>query len=469
MNRSILIIEDNATLARNMATSLRQQGYAVTVAGQGTQGLAEAEATPPDVVLVDYNLPGMSGLEVLRCLRLRQPHARVIMLTGHGSVEIAVEAMKAGACDYLSKPVALSEVHRAIEKALGEPAAPPALRRPAAGAPAGSGVGQLLGESAPMLALKGALARLLEAEEALKDHDRPTVLITGETGTGKELVARAIHDGGARREGPFVELNCASLPASLVESELFGFERGAFTDARERKLGIVEMAQGGTLFLDEIGELDLSVQSKLLKLIEDRVTRRLGGLRDNRSHVRILAATNQQLERQVALGQFRADLFFRLRIVHLHLPALRQRGPDILMLARHFLALHGERYGKTGLRLAPDCERLLLDYRWPGNVRELRNCLEQAVLMAQAGEIQAEQLVLAPMAAFAVDEAPSSGMGVLPEQGVVLEEVEGTLMRQALTRTRWNVTRAAKLLGVSRDTLRYRIEKFELQPPDHLP
>ncbi|MBA2961364.1 MULTISPECIES: sigma-54-dependent transcriptional regulator [Ramlibacter] len=467
MSRSILVIEDNATLARNLATSLRQHGYGVTVAAQGTQGLAEAEANPPDVVLVDYNLPGINGLEVLRRLRSRQPEVRTIMITGHGSVEIAVEAMKSGACDYLSKPVALADVHHAVEKALGE-SAPPVARAPSRGPPAGSSLGSLLGDSPPMLTLKDALARLFEAEEALKDHDRPTVLITGETGTGKELVARAIHQGGARREGPFVELNCASLPVALVESELFGFERGAFTDARERKPGIVEMAQGGTLFLDEIGELDLSVQSKLLKLIEDRVTRRLGSVRDNRSHVRIIAATNQQLERQVALGHFRADLFFRLRIVHLHLPALRERGADILMLARHFLALHGERYGKTGLRLAPACERLLLDYPWPGNVRELRNCLEQAVLMAQTDEIQAEQVVLAPMAAFGVDEAPSSGMGVLPEQGVVLEEVEGTLMRQALMRTRWNVTRAAKLLGVSRDTLRYRIEKFELQPPDNL-
>jgi two-component system response regulator AtoC len=466
MTGTILVIEDNATLARNIATSLRQRGHLVGISAEGSEGLAQAKASPPDVVLVDYSLPGMDGLEVLRRLRVQQPHARVILVTGHGSVEIAVEAMKSGACDYLSKPIALADVHRAIDKAM-EPAVPSrGLRRDPADRAC---LDHLLGDSGPMRALKEAMVRLLEAEEALKDHDRPTVLITGETGTGKEVVARAIHEGGPRRDGPFVELNCASIPAALVESELFGFERGAFTDARERKRGIVELADGGTLFLDEIGELELPAQSKLLKLIEDRVTRRLGGLRDNRSRVRIVAATNQQLERQVARGQFRADLFFRLRIVHLQVPALRERGADILLLARHFLAVHGERYGRPGLRLAPACERLLLDYPWPGNVRELRNCLEHAVLMATAGEIQAGQLALAPMATFGIGDEARPEVGVLPEQGLVLEEVEGTLMRQALVRTRWNVTRAAKLLGLSRDTLRYRIEKFELQPPDHLP
>jgi two-component system response regulator AtoC len=292
------------------------------------------------------------------------------------------------------------------------------------------------------------------------------VLVTGETGTGKELVARAIHDGGSRREGPFVELNCASLPTALVESELFGFERGAFTDARERKQGIVELARDGTLFLDEVGELDMAVQSKLLKLIEDRVTRRLGGLRETHSHVRIVAATNQQLDRQVARGQFRADLYFRLRIVHLQVPALRQRGSDILLLARHFVERHGQRYGKPQLRLTAACEQLLVDHPWPGNVRELRNCLEHAVLMAQDDVIDAHQVVLAPVVGPGWDPPGAAGLGALPEQGLVLEEVEGTLMRQALLRTRWNVTRAAKLLGMSRDTLRYRIEKFELAPPD---
>jgi len=414
------------------------------------------------VRLVDYSLPGMDGLELLRRLRSGHPGVKSIMITGHGSVDIAVEAMKSGACDYLSKPIALSDLRVTIEKAVRGESSARGNAAPAPGSEAA--LDKLLGESPPMQAMKELLRRLLEAEHALRDRDRPAVLITGETGTGKELVARAIHDGGPRREGPFIELNCASIPASLVESELFGFERGAFTDARERKRGLVELAEEGTLFLDEIGELDLPAQSKLLKLIEDRVTRRLGGVREQRSNVRIVAATNQDLERLVAAGRFRGDLFFRLRIVLIRVPPLRERGADVLLLARHFVRLHAQRYGKPGMHLSPGSEQLLVRYAWPGNVRELRNCLEQAVLMAPGEEIGPDRLLLSPVTALGLHPS-SDAPAVLPEQGLVLGEIEGTLMLQALTRTHWNVTRAAKLLGLSRDTLRYRIEKLELKPP----
>ncbi len=462
MSRSVVIVEDNATLAKNMATYLRQHGWETRTAAQAGEALDQIGRAQPDVVLVDYSLPGMDGLELLRRLRSGHPDVKSIMITGHGSVDIAVEAMKSGACDYLSKPIALSDLRVTIEKAVrGQSSVrgnvPPAPSSEAA-------LDKLLGESPPMHAMKELLRRLLEAEHALRDRDRPAVLITGETGTGKELVARAIHDGGPRREGPFIELNCASIPASLVESELFGFERGAFTDARERKRGLVELAEEGTLFLDEIGELDLPAQSKLLKLIEDRVTRRLGGVREQRSNVRIVAATNQDLERLVAAGRFRGDLFFRLRIVLIRVPPLRERGDDVLLLARHFVRLHGQRYGKPGMRLSSGSEQQLVRYAWPGNVRELRNCLEQAVLMAPGEEIGPDRLLLSPVTALGLNPA-GEAPAVLPEQGLVLGEIEGTLMLQALARTQWNVTRAAKLLGLSRDTLRYRIEKLELKPP----
>ncbi|KQT13857.1 sigma-54-dependent transcriptional regulator [Ramlibacter sp. Leaf400] len=464
MNRSVLIVEDNATLAKNMATYLRQHGWEARTAPEAGTALLQIADAPPEVVLVDYSLPGMDGLELLRRLRSDHPGVKPIMITGHGSVDIAVEAMKSGACDYLSKPIALSDLRQTVEKAVR--VAPAVRPPPAAQSTAGrAGLDKLLGESAPMQGMKELLRRLLEAEHALRDRDRPSVLITGETGTGKELVARAIHEGGPRRDGPFIELNCASIPAALVESELFGFERGAFTDARERKRGLVELAEEGTLFLDEIGELDLPAQSKLLKLIEDRVTRRLGGVREHRSNVRIVAATNQDLERLVAAGRFRGDLYFRLRIVLIRVPPLRERGADILRLARHFVRLHGERYGRPDVFLSASSEELLAGYSWPGNVRELRNCMEQAVLMARNNEIGPERLVLSPMAALGMRQMDTPEPAMLPEQGLVLEEFEGTLMLQALMRTHWNVTRAAKLLGLSRDTLRYRIEKLDLKPP----
>lgn len=467
MTYAVLIIEDEATLAKNMATYLRRHGYEIKTAAGGKQALAQMSAFQPDVVLVDYSLPGMDGLDVLRRLRAEHPQVKAIMITGHGSVEIAVKAMKAGAHDYLSKPVALSELKLIVDKVVEQNRLEGKLSYYREKEASTSGLDKLLGESPPMRALKDAVRRLIDAECGLKDRDPPAVLLTGETGSGKQLVARAIHYDGPRRDGPFVEINCASIPASLVESELFGFERGAFTDARERKRGLVELAQDGTLFLDEIGELDLAIQAKLLKLIEEKAVRRLGALREQRALVRIIASTNQDLERLTGEGRFRADLFFRLRIVYLHMPPLRLRGHDILLLARHFLAQHGARYGKPRLTFSPSAEKMLLEYSWPGNVRELRNRLEQIVLMSQRDQIEPEQLALGSMQppddpGISRDAA---GVPLLPEQGVALEQVEQALVRQALVRTHWNVTRAAKLLGLSRDTLRYRMEKYELKPP----
>jgi two-component system, NtrC family, response regulator AtoC len=463
MNNAVLIIEDNATLGKNMAAFLRQHGYDARTAADSVQAFSMMEQFRPAVALVDYSLPGMNGLDILKCLRLERPDVKAIMITGHGSVEIAVEAMKSGASDYLSKPLALSEMKLIVDKVLGQqqneaPTIQHQLEQRS------RKIEDLIGESPQMRALKEAIGRLISAEFALRDRDRPAVLVTGETGTGKELVARAIHHDGPRGSGPFLELNCAAMPATLIESELFGHERGAFTDARESKQGLVELAHEGTLFLDEIGELDLSIQSKLLRLIEEKAVRRLGGLREERAQVRIVAATNQDLERLISERKFRADLFFRLRIVHLHLPPLRDRGHDILLLARHFLQQHSERYGKHGLSFSPSGCKALLGHSWPGNVRELRNRMEHAVLMAQGPQLGAEQLALTPAAAV---RGTSSDPDVprLPEQGVVLEQFEQSLVRQALQRTHWNVTRAAKLLGLSRDTLRYRMEKFELKPP----
>jgi DNA-binding NtrC family response regulator len=306
-----------------------------------------------------------------------------------------------------------------------------------------------------MLALKSTIRHALTAESSLTDADPPAVLITGETGCGKELVARALHFEGPRRNQPFVEFNCSAIPLHLVEAELFGYERGAFTDAKERKPGLIETAEGGTLFLDEIGDIDLSMQVKLLTLLENKMVRRLGSVRENHANVRILTATNKPLESLVRDGKFRSDLYFRLRIVHLQVPSLRERGDDVLLLAQHFLSMHRKRYQKPELKLSPEALAVMRDYAWPGNVRELRNAIEQAVFLAKSDVMGPEHLHLTRIDT-AMDPAP------LPTTGVSLVQVERDLVAKALDQANWNVTQAARLLGISRDTLRYRIEKFQL-------
>jgi DNA-binding NtrC family response regulator len=393
-------------------------------------------------------------------LKRSNPEIPVIMLTGQGSVEMAVEAMKLGAADFLTKPVVLSKLKLVIERVLGEERQVNALAYYRDRERDNSGLGLLLGNSKPMEALKSMVKRLLDAECALGDDEPPAVLITGDTGTGKEVLARAIHYDGSRAKGPFIELNCGAIPAQLLESELFGHERGAFTDAKERKIGLVEAADGGTLFLDEIGDMDAALQVKLLKLLEEKKVRRLGSVRDQKINVRIIAATHQSLEQRVNERLFRSDLYFRLRIVQLSLPPLRERGDDILLLARYFLAQQSRRYNKEFLQFSPAAEAAMLAYQWPGNIRELRNVIEQTVLLSASPLIEPAQL---PFCAVLGGQA-LLGESTLPalEADLGLEQVERDLLERALLKTDWNVTHAARLLGISRDTLRYRIDKHRL-------
>jgi two-component system, NtrC family, response regulator AtoC len=464
MSRAILIIEDEAVLAKNIKTYLERHEYEVVAAATGEEGLEKLEAFLPDVVVLDYQLPKMNGLEVLTRLRDKSPDTKVIMITGHATVEVAVQAMKSGAYDYLSKPVVLSELKLLVDRALGQERVEKTLNYLQTRQASVSDLKALLGESPQMLDLKEKIKRLVTAEFSLSDNDLPAVLITGETGTGKEVVARAVHFEGPRKRRPFVELNCASIPSHLLEAELFGYERGAFTDARERKYGLMEAAEGGTLFLDEIGELELPMQIKLLKVLEEKKVRRLGGLRENRIDFRIIAATNQDLPQRVQEGKFRSDLYYRLRMMHLSLPPLRARDGDILPLAQAFLAMHGARYRKPDLYFSPDAEQRLLSWHWPGNVRELRNMLEQIVLMAQGNAITADE-ILFPRFAPADDAPPvTTAFASLPvNKELNLEGMERQYLVTALEQSGWNVTQAAKMLGLSRDTLRYRMEKFNLK------
>lgn len=457
MHPAVLIIEDELTLASNLHTYLTRLGFEVRCAETAESGIELLDAFRPEVVLLDYNLPGCDGLEALGRIRSADPQIRVVLITGCGTTELAVKAMKAGAADYLSKPLALAELRLLLERLVGQNQLEGTVdyfqRRQAQF----SGLEKILGESAAMLALKRTVGRLLDAERQLIDGRAPAVLITGETGTGKGLVARALHFDGIRRSKPFVEINCGALPSTLVEAELFGYERGAFTDARQRKVGLGETANEGTLFLDEIGDTEPALQVKLLKLIEEQSVRRLGGLREQRVNVRVISATNRSLSEMVGTGQFRADLFYRLYTVELRVPALRERANDAVLLARHFLALNAVRYRKHGMRLTSDAEAAILQYPWPGNVRELRNAIEQAVLLASGNIIEPDDLPLARGARPVV--AVPAGVSAANEADLNLDRIEQAAIQRALDIAQGNVTQASRLLGISRDTLRYRLEK----------
>jgi two-component system, NtrC family, response regulator AtoC len=467
---SVLVIEDETILAKNIATYLRRLNHEVKHAQTGEIGLALVESERPDVVILDYNLPGMDGLELLPRIQAIDASIKTIMATGQGSEQLAVDAMKAGAYDYLIKPLVLGKLKMVLDKIMGEARVGQELdyyRKKEAGE---GGIEQLVGESSPMLLLKGLISQVLEAERCLVDAEPPAVLVTGETGAGKELVARALHYAGPRRAKPFIEVNCSSIPTNLLEAELFGYERGAFTDAKERKLGLIEAAEGGTLFLDEIGEIDLTLQAKLLKLLEDKRVRRLGAVRENKVDVRIVTATNRNLEQQIRDGKFRADLYFRLRIVQLEVPPLRERSTDIELLAEHFLAIHRTRYGKSNLRFSPEVLSTFAAYGWPGNVREMRNAIEQSVILARSDVLFPSDLSFSgdlSMATTELNLTPPTviqlPMTTIPPGGLKLSDVERTLVVQALERCGGNVSKAARLLGISRDTLRYRMDKYQLR------
>ena len=468
MANSILIIEDDEMLADNIREHLERNQWEVHVAHNAEDGLKKLESVRPDMVLTDYRMPGKTGVDVIRGALEIDPEVKIIMLTGEGNAQIAVDAMKAGACDYLSKPISLAELKLVLEKALGHSKVEKTLsvmqrRQPRASLEA------IIGDSPPMLAAKTKARQVLEAERRMNDGDLPAVLITGETGTGKELLARALHFEGVRSNWPFIEINCASLPPNLLESELFGHERGAFTDAKDRRIGLVEAADGGTLFLDEIGEVDLSIQAKLLKLLEEKSLRRIGSVRERKVNIRIVSATNQNLEQMVREGRFRSDLYFRLRVISLSMPPLRTTGEDILRIGEFYLQAHAKRYGKKGLHFSPEAKDRLLRYGWPGNVREMRNMLEQTVLLCQDEVITPDQLAFGNGQLHNPDAQANQqdyNAPAIAGRGTgKIAEVEQDMVYKVLSKTDWNISKSAKLLGLSRDMLRYRIEKYGLARP----
>jgi two-component system response regulator AtoC len=447
---TLLIVDDEELVRWSLRERFARDGY--TVLESGTAAGAIDKITPAvDLVLLDYRLPDGDGLTVLRQIKELSPDTLVILMTAFSTVENAVAAMKHGAYHYLNKPFNLNDVSATVEKALETSRLRREVRLLRGSQSREYGFDAIIGASPAMLAAKSLLERIAASPAT-------TVLLTGETGTGKDLAAKAIHYNSERASKPFVNITCSALPEQLLESELFGHERGAFTDARQQKRGLLETADGGTVFLDEIGEMTPGLQAKLLRFLEERTFKRVGGLNDIRVDVRVVAATNRDLEDEVKAGKFRDDLFYRLQVMPVRLPPLRERVGDIRLLGAHYIDRYNREFRKHVRGLQPAAQSLLDQYRWPGNVRELRNAIERAMLLADNGLLGAED--------FATLSRTTTTMAFrLPPEGVDLETVERQLLVQALHRAGGNQTQAGHLLGINRDQVRYRIEKFGLTKP----
>jgi two-component system, NtrC family, response regulator AtoC len=462
----VLIIEDEALLARNIKTFLGHRGYQAEAVDTVAKGVERYKALQPDIVLVDHNLPDGTGLSFIQDIRSQDRWTKLVMITAHGGVEVAVAAMKSGADDYLTKPVSLDEIAILVDKLLAQSRLEGSLSYFRSRDKGDSGLGKILGTSPTILQMKQRIRMLTSAERAADSSGKepgPPVLILGETGTGKELIARALHFDGPRAEQPFISVNCAALPEQLVESELFGHERGAFTGAGDKKIGLFQAAEGGTLFLDELGELPLPQQAKLLRAIEDNVIRPVGSVRDRAINVRFIAATNAAIEERARQAEFRSDLLYRLNTVTIEVPPLRNRGDDILLLAESVLEHCRRRYARPKLSLTAEAAAALLKHPWPGNVRELRNTIEQSCLMCARDVIGPADLNLRELPPLVREASAAASL-----EKASLTDVERSLIIDALRQHSGNVTMAARALGVSRDTLRYRMEKHALRRDDYV-
>jgi DNA-binding NtrC family response regulator len=451
----VLVIEDEKLIRWSLRNALEAEGLTVVEAATLGQGRRALENEDPDAVLCDVRLPDGSGLECLKAAVADLPDVPFFVITAHGSVEDAVAAMKAGAYDYLTKPieseVLLPLLRRALERT--------ELRREVRRLRAQQEL--LFGGSATIIGKSPAIRTLLSTIDKIGKSDAATILLSGESGTGKGLVARAIHEQSRRRAQPFMHVVCAAIPETLLESELFGYEKGAFTDARAQKRGLLELAEGGTLFLDEVSEIPLALQAKLLGFLEDRTFKRVGGTRDIRVNLRVVAASNRDLDREVRESRFREDLYFRLKVIPLDLPPLRERLEDVPMLVEHFLQQFRKELGGGPTVVSPGAMAILQAYAWPGNVRELRNVLERALLLGTEGRIDVGDLPpdLRPRL-----EAQPDGRRLLrlPAEGLDFETLEKDLVVQALEYAGGNQTRAGQYLAMNRDQIRYRMKKFGL-------
>ena len=470
----ILIIEDEDTLRRSIARGMEMDGYAVHESDSLSSARRLVNETEFGVILTDVNLPDGSGIDLVKQLREEGYVGGIVVMTAYGTIDTAVEAMKSGADDFLQKPVRLDELSIVLEKVLAHRKAATRLDTYERLERIHENASGPLGESEAFsrtIGLADRYARLPIPTEQSAGDDLPTILLLGETGSGKGVIARHIHDAGVSGEAkdtpPFVHVNCAALPANLIEGELFGNEKGAYTDAKGARPGLFETAEGGTIFLDEIGEMPTEMQAKLLLVVENGTFRRLGGTRDRRVRTRIIAATNQDLDRRVETGEFRSDLLYRLNALTIRIPPLRERGEDALRIAERLIDQMGHDLGRPGLHLDESAKSSILDHSWPGNVRELINCLKRASILADDEAITSETLGLeidSPGKARQLSSVSAESMRFNFERGPIsFEDLERALIVSALEYANGNVSKAARCIGLNRGALRYRIERLGLE------
>ncbi|MBA4372423.1 MAG: DNA-binding response regulator [Thermodesulfovibrio sp.] len=451
----ILVIDDEKLLRWSLQQNLSKEGFTVVTAERGMEGFDLYIEEQPDIVLLDVHLPDVSGITILENIKKENKDAIIIMVTAFGDIQTAVRTIKTGAYDFVEKPFNMDKIKILISKALETVSLRKEVSQFRSELSRKYGFGNIIGRSSEML-------KIFDLTRKVAKSDATTILLQGESGTGKDLIAKVVHYESSRAERPFMDINCTALPESLIESELFGHEKGAFTDAKQMKKGLFELSEGGTVFLDEIADIKLSTQAKLLKVIENKTFKRIGGIKDISVDLRIIAATNKVLSEEVKKGNFREDLYYRLKVIPVVLPPLRERQGDILLLGAHFIEEFNREFKKHVKKLSPETETAFLEYPWPGNIRELKNVIERAMILENHEYILPEHLPL-ELLSFDTKALNLAGASIsIPPGGIDIEQVEKELIRQALEVTKWNQTKAAKLLTLTRDALRYRMQKFAL-------